>query len=87
MEIRYPKYFWVKCYNGNSMRLQIISICVKEYQHRTGGQHHHCLAPIAEHSHHTRDGPHEGPHILVSGSHPHHVLTLEVANEYIASIR
>ena len=32
MEIQYPEYFWVKCYNGNSARLLIISICVKKYQ-------------------------------------------------------
>ena len=32
MEIRYPEYFQVKCYNGNSVRLWIISVCVKKYQ-------------------------------------------------------
>ena len=32
MEIRYPQYFRVKCYNGNSVRLRIISICIKKYQ-------------------------------------------------------
>jgi hypothetical protein len=32
LEIRYPEYFRVKCYNGNSVRLWIISVCVKKYQ-------------------------------------------------------
>jgi hypothetical protein len=33
VEIRYPEYFRVKCYNGNSVRLWIISVCIKKYQH------------------------------------------------------
>ena len=34
MEIRYPKDSLVKCYNGNSVHLRIISVCVKKYQHQ-----------------------------------------------------
>ena len=32
MEIRYPEYFLVKCYNGTSVRLRILSVYVKTYQ-------------------------------------------------------
>ena len=32
MEIWYPKYFRVKCYNDSSVHLWIISVCVKKYQ-------------------------------------------------------
>jgi hypothetical protein len=31
-KIQYTEYFRVKYYNGNSVRLQIISVCVKKYQ-------------------------------------------------------
>jgi hypothetical protein len=31
VEIRYPEYFWVKCYNNISVRLRTCSINVVEY--------------------------------------------------------